>query len=789
MEASVEWHSACHNRRIRMRFFHFPLARISAASNDEGRRIEVRGTVQGVGYRPWVYRTAREAHVTGTVRNHTGGVTIEAFGAGSAIDTFIQKLSVSSPPAAVIDTITAAAIPFQPHVGFTIVDSERRAETRLAIPPDLATCAQCAAEMNDPRDRRYQYAFTNCTNCGPRFTIATSAPYDRPQTTMAPFRMCAACQREYDDPDNRRFHAQPNACRVCGPRLTLAGPEGANAAADPLAAAAKALCGGRIVAVKGIGGFHLACDATSAEAVARLRARKHRDEKPFAVMVKDIEQARELAELSPAEERLLGTVERPIVLATRRSESILAEAVAPANPLVGLLLPYSPLHHLLLERVGRPLVMTSANLAEEPIAYRNDEALRRLAGIADLFLLHDRDIVTRCDDSIARIIDGHPAVLRRSRGYVPRPIALAHESSRRVLGCGALLKSTFALVRGTEACLGPHIGDLENLDTLAAYRESIARFEQFLQFEPEIVAHDLHPDYLSTQYAHGREGVTTIGVQHHHAHVASLMAEHGLQGPVIGVAFDGTGMGTDGESWGGEFMIAEYTRFRRIATFRPIALPGGDTATRQPWRTALALLDDAFGGDAPLDVLPLFQSIPSHDLDVVQQMIHARFNSPLAHGVGRYFDAMGAIGLSRPRATYEGQIALAWNLVADPHERRRYAYHVTMDESPWQVDLRPAIRDAVFQLVGGESPARVSARFHNTLAAATGDVVRAIGHNFGRMPIALSGGCFQNARLTESIVSDLAPCCKAYTHAKVPTGDGGISLGQAVVADAIARRM
>ena len=772
-----------------MRFFNFaPLARMTAAPpNAEGRRIEVRGTVQGVGYRPWVYRTARETHVTGTVRNHTGGVTIEAFGPVAAIDDFIKKLAVAAPPAAVVDTITAAAIPFQPHVGFTILDSERRAETRMAIPPDLAICPQCAAELNDPSDRRYHYAFTNCTNCGPRFTIAKSAPYDRPNTTMAPFRMCAACQREYDDPENRRFHAQPNACRVCGPKLTVAAPDGSSVAGDPLTEAAKALCDGRIVALKGIGGFHLACDATATDAVERLRARKHRDEKPFAVMVRDIEQARELAELTDAEERLLGITERPIVLAARRVPSSLSDAVAPANPLVGLLLPYSPLHHLLLERVGRPLVMTSANISEEPIAYRNDEALQRLPDIADLFLLHDRDIVTRCDDSIARIINGHPAVLRRSRGYVPRPIVLARESSRRVLGCGALLKNTFAMLRGTEACLGPHMGDLENLETFAAYRESIARLEQFLHFEPEIVAHDLHPDYLSTHYAHSRKGVVTIGVQHHHAHVASLMAEHGLQGPVIGVAFDGTGLGTDGTAWGGEFLIAEYTRFRRIATFRPIPLPGGDTAIREPWRIALALLDDAFGGDAPVDVLPLFQSITPRDIDLVRQMVNVRFNSPLAHGVGRYFDAIGAIGLARPKATFEGQIALAWNLVADPHEERRYAYHVTMDQSPWHVDLRPAIRDAVFQLVGGESPARVSARFHNTLAAATGDVVRAIGHEYGRMPIALTGGCFQNARLAESIVSDLAPCCKAYTHAKVPTGDGGISLGQAVIADAMTR--
>lgn len=774
-----------------MRFFHFASpGRLSEAPvGAEGRRIEVRGTVQGVGYRPWVYRTARESHVAGTVRNHTGGVTIEAYGPAAAIESFIQKLTVAGPPAAVVEAVTAAEIPFQPLVGFTIVDSERRAGTRMAIPPDLATCPQCAAELKDPRDRRYQYAFTNCTNCGPRFTIAALAPYDRPNTTMAAFTMCPACQREYDDPENRRFHAQPNACPLCGPTLALAAEDGTPLAGDPLTEAAKAICEGRIVAVKGVGGFHLACDATSSAAVERLRERKHRDEKPFAVMVRDIEQARELADLTPAEERLLAVVERPIVLAARRTGAPLSPSVAPDNPLVGLLLPYAPLHHLLLERVGRPVVMTSGNLSEQPIAFRNYEAVQRLAGIADLFLFHDRDIVTRCDDSIARVINGHPAVLRRSRGYVPRPIVLARGAARQVLACGALLKNTFTMLRGTEACIGPHIGDLENLETFAAYRESIARLEQFLKFDPEVVAHDLHPDYLSTHYARGRKGVVAIGVQHHHAHVASLMAEHGLEGPVIGVAYDGAGLGTDGTAWGGEFMVAEYTRFRRVATFRPIPLPGGDAAVREPWRVALALLDDAFAGDAPLDVLPLFQSVSPRDIDIVRQMIRAQVNSPRAHGVGRYFDAIGAIGLGRPRASYEGQIALAWNVVADPHEDRRYTYDVAMDVTPWQVDLRPAIRDAVFQLVGGESAARVSARFHNTLAAATGDVVRAIGHQYGRMPVALTGGCFQNARLAETVVSELSPCCRVYLHAKVPPGDGGLSLGQAVVADAIARNM
>ncbi len=776
-----------------MRIFHFEhglLGRSTAVARaPEGRRIEIRGTVQGVGFRPWVYRVANAVGVTGRVLNHTAGVTIDAYGPADQLQAFVATLAGSVPQAAHIDDLHEEPIPFQPLRGFEIIDSEARVDRRVSIPPDLPLCGDCARELRDPQDRRFGYAFVNCTSCGPRFTIATAAPYDRPNTTMAGFRMCAACQREYDSVDDRRFHAQPNACPACGPRLALLRQDGTSlASGDPIAVVAAALATGAIVALKGIGGFHLVCDATSDAAVAELRRRKRRDEKPFAVMARDLESARRIAVLSNDEERLLLSVERPIVLATGRVPSPISPAVAPGNPLVGLFLPYSPLHQLLLDRVDRPLVMTSGNVSDEPIAYTDEEALSRLGPSADLLLVHDREIVTRCDDSVARLIAGAPAVLRRSRGYVPRPIRLARPIEQPVLACGALLKNTFCLARGDEAILGPHIGDLENLEVYRAYCESIARLERFLSFHATIVAHDLHPEYLSTTYALARQHALVVGVQHHHAHVASVMAEHGLDGPVIGVAFDGTGLGTDGTAWGAEVLVARYARFERVGTFRPIALAGGDAAIRQPWRTALAVVDDAFAGDPPLDAIPLFRRLPRGEVDIVLRMIRDGINAPKAHGIGRYFDAFGALGLARPLATYEGQVALAWNVAAADGERGRYRYEVDRSSPACcVVDLREAVRDAVFELIGGEPAGRISARFHNTLAAATVDLVRCVARTRGHLPVALSGGCFQNRRLTEGVLAGLAPDFTTYVHRQVPPGDGGLSLGQAVVADVVAR--
>jgi hydrogenase maturation protein HypF len=754
-----------------------------------GRHIEIRGIVQGVGFRPWVYRLAAERGLAGYVRNDTTGVTIEAFGPDEAIDLFMRGLEGSPPPAAVITGMQSWAIPVAPVDRFSIVESGAAAERRVSIPADLATCPDCLAEIFDPANRRYRYAFTNCTNCGPRFTITRDVPYDRPATTMAAFEMCPACRREYDDPGDRRFHAQPNACPVCGPRLAVVTPRGdVMPCRDAVAHAAGALQAGLIVAIKGLGGFHLACDARSSAAVRRLRQRKRRDEKPFAVMVADEAAAAWLAELGGAERRLLVSVERPIVLAPRRVGAHLAPEVAPDNPLLGIMLPYTPLHHLLTSDVARPLVMTSGNLSEEPLAYRNDEALDRLGGIADLFLLHDREIETRTDDSVGRVIAEHPVVLRRSRGYVPRSIPVSPRFETPVLACGALLKNTFCIGAADAAYLGPHIGDLENLETAHSFEESIARMERFLDVAPGIVAHDLHPDYVSTAYALARPERLKIGVQHHHAHVASAMAEHGLPGPVIGVAYDGTGYGTDGTAWGGEVLVARYDAFERVATLRPVRLAGGDAAIRHPWRTALALLDDAFEGEPPLDDLPLFAALPTADIAVIRQMLATRFRSPAAHGAGRYFDGIGSLVLARPNSRYEGQIALVWNGAADPAARGCYGYDINRSSSPWEIDLRAMTRQIVGDLQTGVAVPVIAARFHNTLVAATAAAVRAAAQVHGTLPVVLTGGCFQNALLTERLARALGGVFMVCLHRNVPPGDGGLALGQAVVAAAIARQ-
>jgi hydrogenase maturation protein HypF len=753
-----------------------------------GRHIEIRGVVQGVGFRPWVYRLATEQGIAGHVRNDATGVTIDAFGSEHALDEFMRQLGSSGPPAAVINDVRSWAIPFEPIDAFSIVQSQESAERRVSIPPDLATCPECASEIIDPANRRYHYPFTNCTNCGPRFTITRDVPYDRPATTMAPFHMCPDCQREYDDVNDRRFHAQPNACSACGPWLQLLTAAGDLVVdGDPIENVAAALAEGQIVAIKGLGGFHLACDATSPEAVQRLRVRKRRDEKPFAVMVQDLSQAFRVAVLNDEERKLLTSVERPIVLATRRDEGPLAPEIAPNNPLVGVMLPYTPLHHLLMRHVGLPLVMTSANLSEEPLAYRNAEALHRLAGIADLFLMHNREIEARCDDSVARVIDGAPVVFRRARGYVPRGIRVALDFDPAVLACGALLKNTFCIGMGDTAYLGPHIGDLENLETYRSFDESVARMEKFLRVRPAIIAHDLHPDYMSTSYALARPERTKIAVQHHHAHVASAMAEHGLSGPVIGVAFDGTGYGTDGTAWGGEVLVVRYESFVRVATLRPIRLAGADAAIRQPWRIALALLRDAFGENAPLDDLALFDRVAASDVAVVRQLLVAGFRSPIAHGAGRYFDGIGSLVLARPSSRYEGQIALAWNGIADPADTSRYGYDVDEQQSPVEIDLRQMTREIVRDVLAMTPASTISARFHNTLVAATADAVREAAQSHGQLPVVLTGGCFQNARLAEGLKRQLSGAFTVYLHRQVPPGDGGIALGQAVVAAAISR--
>ncbi|MBW1760607.1 MAG: carbamoyltransferase HypF [Deltaproteobacteria bacterium] len=750
-----------------------------------GRRIEIRGTVQGVGFRPWVHGVARCAGVTGRVRNDPRGVTIEAFADEDVLEGFLEQLRAGAPPPARVVELRSTPIPEVELDDFVIESSGATGDKALSISPDLATCTECEAEVLDPSNRRYGYAFTNCTRCGPRFTIATGIPYDRAATTMSAFEMCPACRREYDDVEDRRFHAQPNACPECGPSLSLVGLGGdLDPATDPVGATADLLKRGAVVAIKGLGGFHLACDANDAAAVQLLRERKHRDEKPFAVMTGDLDAARQLAELTPEEEVLLTAPERPVVLVRARPETGLARDVSLESPLLGLFLPYTPLHHLLLAAVDGPLVMTSANVSDEPICRDNDEAERRLTGIADAILLHDRDIAMRCDDSVVRVIAGTPTIIRRSRGFVPRPFQLARPVAQPVLACGAHLKNTFCIASGDTAYFGPHIGDLETVAALDFFEEAIDRMQTILGVRPQVVAHDLHPGYMSTRYAKALADSVQVGVQHHHAHVASVMAEHRVCGPVLGVAYDGTGFGDDGTSWGGEFLLCFPNRFERLATFRPVRLPGGDRAMREVWRIAYAMLHDAFDGSPQIDSLPLFRGIAPESIRIVSQMIERDLNAPRARGVGRYFDGFGSLALGRPVSTYEGQVAIAWDHMASDEACDPYPFALDRSTSPMEVDLRPAVRAAFEEVVSGMSPAHVSARFHNTVVTVTVEVLEALLAELGRLPVALTGGVFHNERLAAGVAENLRNDIRVLRHGQVPPGDGGIALGQALIADA-----
>ncbi len=739
--------------------------------------------MQGVGFRPWVYQLAHRLRVTGTVKNGPEGVTIDAFAPAPVLDELLVRLETELPPAARIERLRWHPLEAEAPSGFAILPSDRGASgpARASIPPDLAMCEACREEIHDPAARRFQYPFTNCTHCGPRFSIATSIPYDRPRTTMAGFPLCADCRREYEDPLDRRFHAQPIACPACGPRLAWLDAKGHRlAVADPLEAAALRLLAGDIVAVRGLGGFHLVCDALADDVVRELRRRKHRDEKPLAVMVRDLPAARAYGTLDRQETALLTSPARPIVLVAMKDG--LAPSVAPGFRQIGLFLPYTPLHELLLARVGRPLVMTSGNRSDEPMAVENDEAVTRLAGIADFFLVHDRPIATRTDDSVARVIAGEPVLLRRARGYVPGSFSAPVAFSEPVLAVGGQLKNTFCLGNRELLTLGPHVGDLDELSTTESYAAMIDRLERFLEVKPEVLAHDLHPDYETTRYARERPARLRIGVQHHHAHVAAVMAEHGLQGPVVGVAFDGTGYGPDGAAWGGEVLLAGYAGYERVATVRGLHLAGGERAIRDAWRVALAVLDDAFDGAPPLASLPLFATVAERDVANVRQVLRAGLQVVQAHGVGRVFDAAGALVLGRPRASFEAQLAMTLEQSADGHGDP-YPFDLDRTRTPWEIDLRPMWRALVKELIAGRPASLVSARFHATLGAATAATVRAVLDRENVRPVVLAGGCFGNARLTAEVLRRLDGL-DVHLPRRVPPGDGGLALGQAVVAAA-----
>ena len=756
--------------------------------------VRVEGVVQGVGFRPFVYSLAIRLKLAGWVGNDVDGVFAEVEGAAACVEQFLGLLETQAPPLARVDRVTAAAMTPTGATGFEIVASDHTGRRRALVSADSATCDDCLAELADPADRRFGYPFINCTNCGPRFTIVTGVPYDRPLTTMAPFTMCAECEAEYRNPADRRFHAQPVCCPACGPRLRLLDRQQNEKAGNPLTEAARLLADGHVVAVKGLGGYHLAVDAASEAAASALRARKHREDKPFALMVADLAAARELCEVDETGESLLASARRPVVLLGRRPGAPVAGAVAPGNRQLGIMLPYTPLHHLLLAEIGRPIVLTSGNVSDEPIAYTDEDALARLAGIADAFLTHDRAIHIRTDDSVVRPLRGRETLLRRSRGYAPEPLGLAARLPRPVLACGAELKNTFCLAVGNRAFVSHHIGDLENFETLRSFTDGIAHFRRLFDTEPEVVAYDLHPDYLSTKYALDLDGVDLAGVQHHHAHIASCLADNGEEGPVIGVAFDGTGFGTDGTIWGGEFLLADLAGFERAGHLEPVPMPGGAAAIRQPWRMAAAYLDAAYAGEAPA-ALEVVGRNAGRWRDVVA-MARRGINAPPTSSAGRLFDAVAALLGVQDTINYEGQAAIELEQRADPAERGVYRASVGPgapgpggEAGPLRVRGADLVRAAAEDLLVGAAPPVVAARFHRGVAAAIAEVCAALRERSGLGTVALSGGVFQNLLLVGQVVDLLEESgFRVLTHARVPPNDGGISLGQAAVAGARDRR-
>jgi hydrogenase maturation protein HypF len=769
--------------------------------------VRVEGVVQGVGFRPFVYSLAARLGLAGWVGNDVDGVFAEVEGPAESVRKFLDLVEREAPPLARVERVTAQAMTPNGATGFAIAPSDPAGRRRALVSADSATCADCLAELADPGDRRFGYPFINCTNCGPRFTIVRDVPYDRPLTTMAGFTMCADCAAEYHDPANRRFHAQPVCCPACGPRLRLldaAGTEvtgievtgtevtgtevtgtevtGTEATGGALAGAVRVLRQGQVLAVKGLGGYHLAVDAGSQDAAALLRARKHREDKPFAVMVADVAAAGELCQVDEVAAGLLTSTRRPVVLLPRRPGAPVADAIAPGNRQLGIMLPYTPLHHLLLHDFGGPIVLTSGNISDEPIAYQDADALHRLDGIADAFLTHDRPIHMRADDSVVRSLRGREMMLRRSRGYAPEPLTLRGRFRRPVLACGAELKSTFCLGTENRAILSQHIGDLENYETLRSFTEGIEHFRRLFDITPEVVAYDLHPEYLSTKYALELDDVELVGVQHHHAHIASCLADNDEDGPVIGVAFDGTGFGTDGTLWGGEFLLAGLAEFERAGHLAGVPMPGGAAAIRQPWRMAAAYLDAAYPEGLP-GALAVAARNPRAWPDVLA-MARRGINAPVTSSAGRLFDAVAALLGVRDAINYEGQAAVELEQLADPAERAGYPAAIS-EGSPLLVAGADLVRAAADDLLAGVPPEVIAARLHNGVAAMISRACLLLRERSGLGTVALSGGVFQNLLLLNAAVQLLEhDGFRVLTHARVPPNDGGISLGQAAVAAA-----
>ncbi len=757
-------------------------------------RGQVEGVVQGVGFRPFVYNLALGLGLSGMVTNTAAGVELAVQGPRREVGEFFRRLISEAPPLSQIDSLNwDDDETVEGEQGFVILES-RAGTRRTLISPDTAVCEDCLAEMRDPADRRHGYAFINCTHCGPRYTIIQDLPYDRPFTTMKAFTMCAVCQAEYDDPGDRRFHAQPNACQQCGPRLWLTDVEGVEMdCVDPVKEAAEALHNGEVVAIKGLGGFHLAADAFNEDAVDRLRSRKHREEKPLALMVSSLEAARDLVELDPASEEALISRQRPIVLCNQKLGSGVAPSVNPRNRLLGVMLPYTPLHHLLMDMGFKALVMTSGNVSEEPICLENDEALERIGGaakrgaIADKLLLHNRDIYLRSDDSVVRVVDGSLRYLRRSRGFVPVPLKLTQglvpPDCPPVLATGAHLKNTLCLLRGSEAFVSQHVGDLENLETLEFFELTAGHLERILEASPGLIACDLHPDYLSTRWAleaAEERGLPLVRVQHHHAHAVALMAEHGLPGPVLALSLDGTGYGPDGTVWGGELLKAEHHDYSRLGHLRRFHLPGGEAAVKEPWRVALGILLDLYG-DAAADLdLELVRAHGEH-LPLLSRMKETGLNTPLTSSLGRLFDAAAALCGLRSSVAYEGQAAIELEQAMGAPDGEGYQFAVVQEDGRFILDWGGAVRELVQDVVAGTDPAQVSARFHSGLINGLAAWAMAGAQANGLNQVCMGGGCLLNAELLTHLPRQLKSAgLEVYTPQAMPAGDGGLSLGQAL---------
>ncbi len=743
-------------------------------------RARVDGTVQGVGYRPFVYRLAQEFGIAGWVLNDERGVLVEAEGPADVVEAFLDRLRADAPPLADVRGVEAEDIDALGDPGFQIVASQRGGAATAPVTVDSATCEDCLAELADPADRRHRYPFLNCTNCGPRFTIVTGIPYDRPATTMAGFVMCDACQAEYDDPLNRRFHAQPNACPACGPRVRLVERDGLEVETDDaMRAAAQDLLDGRILAIKGLGGYHLACRADDETVVAALRARKRREDRPFALLVADVEAARRLVTLSEPEQALLTSRQRPIVLARRLPDAPVAPSVAPRAPDLGVMLPYTPLHQLLATDAGVALVMTSGNVSDEPIAFDDGDARERLEQIADRFLVHDRPIATRTDDSVVRVVRERPLLMRRSRGHTPAALDLPVASARHLLGVGAEQKNAFCVAKGDRAWPSHHIGDIKNYETLTSLRDGVTHFEALFEVAPEVVAHDLHPDYLSTRYALEREGVELVEVQHHHAHLAATLAEHGETGPAVGAIYDGTGLGSDGTIWGGEILVGGLADFERAGRLAGVWLPGGEGAIREPWRMACSWLTQM---REPLP--PAFEPIAQQRWNMVARMVMTGVGATSTSSAGRLFDAVAAMCGVRLEVSYEGQAAVEFEALADPGAAEPYEFQLQAI-APVVMNPQPAIRAVLADLAAGVPVSTISARFHAGLARVTVEACVLAAERADVDLAVLSGGVFQNRLLLELTAAGLESAgLRVLVPERLPPNDGQIAFGQVAVAAA-----